>query len=147
MGVYRHVLLATDCSAHSEKVAQVAAVTAQCHEAALTLIHVLEHFPEDIPVENIAPENVDPEQFLVGRARQALTDLARRIGREDAGQVVRISTRSAKAEIVQYVTENDIDLVVLGSDTRPGVAGLIGNTVSGVLNSASCDVLTVRIRR
>ncbi len=68
MQAYRHILVATDFSEFSEPAAQRAAELAQRYGADLTLIHILEHFPEDIPIDSIAPEDVDPQKFLTDPA-------------------------------------------------------------------------------
>ena len=39
----------------------------------------------------------------------------------------------------------DVDLIVVGSHGRYGLALLMGSTANGVLHGASCDVLAVRV--
>jgi universal stress protein A len=39
-----------------------------------------------------------------------------------------------------------VDLIVLGSHGRHGLAVLLGSTARSVLNGAGCDVLAVRIK-
>lgn len=144
MQAYRHILLATDFSEFSEPAAQRAAELAQRYGADLTLIHILEHFPEDIPIDSIAPEDIDPRKFLTDRAHLELKELAARNGWEKANREFLVSMRSAKAEIVRFAGQNQVDLIVLGSHGRQGIQGLPGSTANGVINAASCDVLAVR---
>ncbi|MGF1680291.1 universal stress protein [Photobacterium minamisatsumaniensis] len=44
-----------------------------------------------------------------------------------------------------YIADNDIDLVILGSLSRTGVAGfLMGNTAESMVNKLNCSVLTLK---
>ena len=51
----------------------------------------------------------------------------------------------AQEEIPQYVEENDIDLLVMGTVCRIGIPGyFIGNTAESILSEVSCSVLTLK---
>ena len=51
----------------------------------------------------------------------------------------------AQEEIPKYVEEQDIDLIVMGTVCRTGIAGLfIGNTAESILSEVSCSVLTLK---
>lgn len=51
----------------------------------------------------------------------------------------------AQEKIPQYVEENDIDLLVMGTVCRTGIAGFfIGNTAEAILSEISCSVLTLK---
>ena len=48
-------------------------------------------------------------------------------------------------EIIRYAKENEIDLIVLGTHGRTGLAHvLLGSVAEKVVRKASCPVLTVR---
>ena len=49
--------------------------------------------------------------------------------------------------IVEVAERENIDLIVLGSHGKHGVALLLGSTADGVLHHAKCDVLAVRIKK
>lgn len=53
---------------------------------------------------------------------------------------------SPKTEIIRVATENQVDLIVVGSHGRHGLALLLGSTANGVLHHAPCDVLAVRLQ-
>jgi|SRR5688572_18252892 universal stress protein A len=56
-----------------------------------------------------------------------------------------IVTGLTAKEIVQYATDNGIDLIVMGTHGRRGVAHLLlGSVAEHVLRTAPCPVLTVR---
>lgn len=51
----------------------------------------------------------------------------------------------AQEEIPKYIEEQSIDLVVMGTVCRTGIAGLfIGNTAESILSEVSCSVLTLK---
>lgn len=52
---------------------------------------------------------------------------------------------SPKLEIVRVAEERQVDLIVVGSHGRHGLALLLGSTANGVLHHAKCDVLAVRL--
>ena len=53
---------------------------------------------------------------------------------------------SPKTEIVRVANEHKVDLIIVGSHGRHGLALLLGSTANGVLHHATCDVLAVRLR-
>jgi universal stress protein A len=141
---YQNILLAVNFSKLSETAAVRAVDLAKHYGADLTLLHVVEHFPEDLPVEEIPPENVDPKRYLTQVANRKLADFAKRVGIEQAEQEVVLSTSSAKHEIVRIAAQRNVDLIVVGSDGGHGIKGILGTTATGILNSTECDVLSVR---
>jgi universal stress protein A len=48
-------------------------------------------------------------------------------------------------EMRRLARERDIDLIVVGSHGRHGLALIFGSTSNSVLHGAPCDVLAVRI--
>lgn len=144
---YQHILLATDLSVTTEMVALRAADLARRYRARLTLLYVIEHFPEEFPAAAVPPEDIDPTKFFLEDARVKLAALATRIKRKSAKQQVVISSRSARHEIVRAVQNWKIDLIVIGSRGPDLLQGLLGSTASSVLNHASCDVFAVHPHR
>jgi universal stress protein A len=49
-------------------------------------------------------------------------------------------------EMHRMASEQDIDLIVVGSHGRHGLALIFGSTSNSVLHGATCDVLAVRIQ-
>jgi universal stress protein A len=144
MKAYANILCATDFSGHSDRALERAAELAGLYNGRLSLLHIVEYFPEDIPVDMVRPEDLDLEDYMVDRARKELTRLASGLEIKDVVREVRVSSRSARHEIVQYALENSIDLIVLASHGRHWVDALFGSTASGVVRHAPCDVLAVR---
>jgi universal stress protein A len=58
----------------------------------------------------------------------------------------RVEAGNRKTEILRVAKEEAVDLIVLGSRERHGLAILVNFTEDTVLHAAHCDVLAVRIR-
>ena len=146
MESYKHILCAMDFSEHCEAAAKRAADAARHHGAKLTLLHVVEYFPEDRSNVDIAPEDVDPRAYREQKALAALQGFSRQLGYDydKLAQEVRFSTNSAKHEIVEFAKLQGADLIVLATHGRHGIGSMLGSTACAVTHNAPCDVLTVR---
>jgi len=143
MDGYRNILVAADFAKAGEDAVKVADTLADRFSASLTMLHVIEHFPEDQPVSVIPPEDADTQKFLIDRARSYLEKLSARIGQPGAVLEVVVSTRSANKEIVQYAQGHGIDLIVVGSHGKHGIQRMLGSTAASVMHAAIVDVLVV----
>ena len=144
MSDYKNILVAADFSAAGEAAAKRAGKLAERFGASLTILHVLEHFPEDLPVDVIPPEDVDPQTYLIDRIRGQLEKLSAGIGLSGAALEIVVSTHSANREIVRYAQKNNIDLIVVGCHSQHGIMATLGATANGVMHAATVDVLAVR---
>ncbi|MDA8382198.1 MAG: universal stress protein [Betaproteobacteria bacterium] len=142
MRPFARILVATDFSACADKAAERAVDLSDRYGADLIFLHVVTYFPEDEPVKTIAPENVDPAEFLRERGRVQLRMLADRLGRSGAEQRVIISAGSARHEIVRAARERQADLIVMGMSGK-GLAGVLGSTACGLMHLMACSVLAV----
>ncbi len=141
---YRRLLTATDFSEVSEVAAAEAAGLADHYKAELTFLHVVEHFPEHLPHYRIAHEDMDPQEFLIDRAKKDLQSLCKKVGKANAKQEVVVTAHSAKSEILKFIKENDIDLIVLGGRGRHTLMDMLGgSTATGVVRATTCDVFVV----
>ena len=146
MGIYEQIVCAVDFSRHSEAACIRAIELVNNFNAQLTLLHVVENFPEDRSNEVIAPENIDPAKYRESQARQRLTELGSQLHHQQAIHQVLLSPHSAWHEIVRFANEKKVDLIVLGSHGSYGITILLGSTANGVVNHAACDVLAVRVK-
>jgi universal stress protein A len=140
---YRWVVACIDFSARSPDVLRRAARLARATGARLTALHVVEHFPEDIPRDEAATEFHDPAGVFTARARQRLGELITREGMPGLDSEVVLGRGSATQAILTFSDANPVDLLVLGG-SHAGPAGALGSTAGGVVNRSPCDVLTVR---
>jgi len=143
MDDYRHLLLATDFAPESRHVGRRAVELAQRYGARLSLLHVVDYVPLELSNDMMLAEPVDVDGRLVEEARQNLDRLAEELGQADAQRWVTLG--STGAEIKRTAEEHGVDLIVVGSHGRHGLALLLGSTANAVLHGAPCDVLAVRV--
>ena len=144
-GTVRRWYLTPPSSAAGENALNMAATLAGGFGASLTILHVIEHFPEDMPVSVVPPEDVDPQKYITDHARSSLEKLAARIGHPAAALEVVVSTHSASREIVQYAQGHGIGLIVVGSHGKHGIQGISGSTANSVVQAAIVDVPVVHL--
>jgi len=137
----KRILVPTDFSETSDAALKYGVGLAQTFSAQLYLLHVPgetgENFEADFPTgqfENMARERL--ETLMSGQeARQLRPEYATRIG-------------APADEIVRYADDRDIDLIVMGTHGRSGMAHmLLGSVAEKVVRGARCPVLTVRHSR
>jgi universal stress protein A len=144
MEPYKHILHATDFSRSCRVVSERAAQIAKQHGARLSLLHVVDYVPLDLSNDMMLAEPIDVDGRLVEEARTNLDRLASDLDVPDAQ--THITLGSTGSEIRRVAEEQGVDLVVVGSHGRHGLALLLGSTANTVLHGAKCDVLAVRVR-
>jgi universal stress protein A len=141
---YERLLLAVDFAPETESVvARAQQLTDHC-QARLVLLHVVEHLPMSYSGDLILPDDFDLEQELVEVAKKQMTALGDRLRVPHEDRHVEIGTTGRT--ILRLSAELKVDLIILGSHGRHGLAALLGSTARTVLNGADCDVLAVRIK-
>lgn len=144
MNSYKYILLATDFSKPATIAAHRAAEIAAFSNARLCLLHVIEHFPEDIPNDWIAPEDKDPASYLIEHSTQSLETLASQLEYDNIEIRVLLSEHSVTHEITHFAEQNQANLIVTGHQGRHGMANIFSSTTSAVMHRAICDVLSVQ---
>jgi nucleotide-binding universal stress UspA family protein len=104
-------------------------------------LHVL-HVMENVFLRAMAN---DPRAIQAGVTRR-LHDVLSPDDREALHAVALVRKSDAPAdEIVKYAREENVDLIVMGTHGRPGVAHLLmGSVAEKVVRTAPCPVMTVR---
>lgn len=139
----RRILWPTDFSTGAAQAFSHAAALASWHDAELHVLHVANDTAEDTPgMDTSFPVSHGTFANLIGAAGEPpdVIDL------EALSVVQEEREHDAPAEeIVPYVEEQDIDLVVSGTHGRRGLQRLlIGSVAEEVVRRAPCPVLTVR---
>ncbi len=145
MNTYRNILLAVDFSDYGHFVAQKAKSLATQFNARLNLIHVLDNIPmPDTPYGTVIPLYENTSDDLLEIEKNKLIRIIERldIDREHCWLI----WGEPQQEITQLAVREQIDLIVVGSHGRHGLAVLMGSTAKGVLYHAECDVLAVHLR-
>lgn len=142
---YQHILLAADFSEHGQVVAQKAHYLATKYHAKLSVIHIVDNLPiTDAAYGPVIPFDIDLNEELINAATKRLAELGKQLSIPEDRQFLEMG--SAKLEIVATAEEQHVDLIVVGSHGRHGLALLLGSTANGVLHHAKCDVLAVRLQ-
>ncbi len=143
MSDYQHILTAIDFSQETDYVLNRAMAMAASVATKLSLIHVVEYSPYLFTPDTPLPIDFNLEQHFIEKAKQRLDALAQSKQLTEASRYVEVG--SPTLEIVRVAREQAIDLIVIGSHGRHGLQRILGSTASGVLHTAACDVLAVRI--
>jgi universal stress protein A len=143
MPSYKKILVLLDLSDASEQVAVAGRDLAAKFGASMVILHVVEYVAVEPMGESLMP-TVQIEDELLERSRDKLKALVARLGLEHAA--ARVESGNTKAEILRVATEESVDLIVLGSHERHGLAILLNFTEDTVLHAARCDVLAIRLK-
>lgn len=147
MSTYTRILIPVDFSEHSHAALDQACDLARRFDAELHLLHVLESWPAPATVAaEFRPQYADVFVEQRARAASALEALpAAELGPKPVVRILR--TGHAVQEITKYADEAGIDLIVLGTHGRTGIAHwLMGSVAEKVVQHAHCPVLVVRPR-
>ena len=129
------ILVPVDFSVCSKKALLYAAPFARQFGAELTLIFVLQSYP---PTPELAV--IDP----TAEAKAELEDLRKSISHIVPTQTV-LRRGEPYREIIKAASELQIDLIILSTHGRSGVARMVlGSTAEKVVRHAGCPVLVVR---
>ena len=140
------ILVPTDFSDYSRVALEYGCAVAEKFGAELHLLHVLQDLVGLVPEPGLAfPPPGDYMRELQASAERALDELPGPLAPE--GLALERATRQGApfVEIVRYAREAEIDLIVLGTHGRSGLAHmLLGSVAEKVIRKAPCPVLTVR---
>lgn len=143
---FSRILCPSDFSEVSDRALEYALCLAQESRARMTLLHVLEWFPEQGEFAHLTiPEyHLDLSEAARDRLRLALPPEAR--GRCQSEELV--ASGRPHREILRVARERGVDLIVLGVHGQRALdRSLAGATVCHVVRETQCPVLAVRGRR
>lgn len=132
----------------NRKILELATSMAEIEKADLHVIHVWDVFGESLLLRRGGMTEGDVKAMISAEKeahRRALEELTMQ---HPASGIVRKSHlfRGNPGEIIpEFVSKADVDLVVMGTVSRHGMAGLlIGNTAEQVIQKVDASVLTVK---
>lgn len=147
MAEWKRFCCAIDFSEHSRFAMQQAAELTRRFEGQLDLLHVHPQPPTTAAIELLAT----PPDVAEAATRELRTTLA--AWEQEAARIAGHSVRSTVIpgipadEIVRFARDRGIDVVVLGTRDRKGVARvLLGSVAERAVREAPCPVLVVRRR-
>ena len=160
---FTHILAPTDFSVTARSALDVAVREAELHLASLMLVHVLQHpphtevtyvrgNPEDrrgLATEFGAlptPGNVEETILRRDYVEEAQTQLRDLIPQSFSGySTIEVTTGDPAEAIVQAARDHGIDLIVMSTHGRTGLAHLaMGSVAEKVVRLAPCPVLVTR---
>jgi len=142
---YQHILLAVDYSEQGVYVAEKARSLAYRYQAKLSIIHVLDNIPmPDTNYGTVIALDQDSSDELLEAEKTKLMQLGDQLNVDLANRWMLWGV--PKQEIIHIAEQEQVDLIVVGSHGRHGLALLLGSTANSVLHYAKCDVMAIRLR-
>lgn len=146
----REILVATDLSDVSQEVLNSGVYVARLLNAKLFVVHSLE-FPFEAYMRTAGLTEEEVVKHRTRLRQEAQTKLDAQLVKSDArtlphGIKAVILEGSPDDVVTKFIVENEIDLLILGSQGHTGLSRvLLGNTAERILPNVNASVLTVRI--
>ena len=146
--MFKHILLATDGSRESEHAARLAVGLARTHGAQLTALYVADPYPY-MGIGEVNPMGLQAyaaaAQQLAAQAHAQVEALCTKDGPVVTLQAHLLEDVAAARGIVETAKSGGIDLVVMGSHGRSGIARLmLGSVATKVVAESPVPVLVTR---
>lgn len=143
MSSYKHILVGLDLTPEeSTSVFDKARSLAEFYQAKLSVAHVIEPlvfaYAGEVPIDF-----TNTQKAIETRATEHIHEFAEAQG--IAKDDTHILLGPTAIELKDFAHSHDVDLLVVGSHGRHGLALLLGSTASDVIHGAQCDVLAVRV--
>lgn len=147
--IWKTILVPHDFSSSANHAVAIARDEAKVHGASLVLLHVIDLPGQLKPETVIVPDDtgapINIKDYAVKQSEAHLADLADRLGKDGVTAKTFVRFGKPEDEIVRFADENQIDLVVMGTHGRTGLAHmLIGSVTERVVRTSKVPVLTIR---
>ena len=142
--MFKKILCPVDFSEFTDEILSYAEIIAKRFDSELHLIHVIPNLSYFTPYESfLTPENlVAIERNIEGEVGKDFDKITKKL---DFPFKRIIKTGVTYVEIIDYIKQWGIDLVVMGTHGRSGIEHiLIGSVAEKVVRKSPCPVLTVR---
>jgi nucleotide-binding universal stress UspA family protein len=147
--IWKTILVPHDFSSGANHAAALARDEAKLHGSKLLLLHVIDLPAAYDPASVVIPEGtgapIGIKDYAVANAEKHLQDIAARLGKDGVSATPFIRLGNPVDEINRFVTEEGVDLIVMGTHGRTGLQHLlVGSVAERVVRSSTKPVLTVR---
>lgn len=140
--LYRHILVATDLSTHTNNIMKRAVEMRELSAAKLSLVHVLAHASIAYAGEFSIPIDAEYQITLKNQAQSQLLKIAKKY--DISEKSLHLVEGSVKLAVTDLAKEIHADLIVLGTHAHEGLEVLLGSQVNAILHAAPCDVWVIR---
>ena len=143
----KKILCPTDFSENSEHAMKYALTLATLSQAKLLLFHVVEPLTYPQSTEFFEPvlDEVDLTMKMEAAFQKQLEDQVAALKDEYPKISGKLVTGNTFLEIIQTARDEGVDIIVMGTHGRTGLAHvLIGSVAERVVREAPCPVLTVK---
>ena len=144
----KKILCPTDFSENSEYALKYALALATLTQADLQLFHVVEPITYPQSTEFFEPvlDEVELMMKMETAFQQQLEDQVTTLKAQYPKIKGKLVTGNTFLEIIQAARDDDVDIIVMGTHGRTGLAHvLIGSVAERVVREAPCPVLTVKL--
>lgn len=150
MGFFKKIAFCTDFSENSEQAFDLAFDLAQKYGAHLFLVHVVPPLVFPSPVmEDFISEQANL-QFYEDATQRSLEQMEKTFlsKMSDTSKArVRVLSGHPASEILNFIDQEKVDLVVMGTHGFTGLAHFfLGSTAEKVVRRATCSVLTAHAK-
>ncbi len=143
---WKTILVPHDFSGPANHACAVARDEAKTHGAKVILLHVID-LPYQLAPDSIVEGEGTPisvKEYADRGAQTHLDDIAARLTKDGVTPDKVIRFGKAHEEIVRFAEEHKVDLIVMGTHGRTGLAHLlVGSVTERVVRTSKVPVLTV----
>lgn len=139
--MYTDILFATDLRENHFDLCKKALQLAQCFNAKLFLLHVLEPPPSLQLAQGLGFAEFDHP--VKDDAITVMNVLGEALNIPSSQQFVEIG--SIKMQVLKKAEDLACNLIIVGSHTPSTLPAILGSTAHAVVTHAKCDVLTLRV--
>lgn len=145
MIVVKRILAPVDLGEPSAQVLEYAKELASRFDASLDVLHVVRNPFVAETLDMYIPVLPDLLDNLVKQATERLEQIFPLADRKSVNALCTVKVGDPRATIIEYAEAEHVDLIVMGTHGRSGVAHLIlGSVAERVVRAVRCPVLTVR---
>ncbi len=140
----KKILCAVDLSDHSKSVAEYAQVLAKSMDAEITVLYAAPSLSQYVGF-HVPPSSI--ENFVGEIVSGAEKSMEAFVAENFSGIKVegKIISGYAAQEILNYATNNEIDLIIMGTHGRTGIDRMLfGSVAEKVVKAATMPVMTIR---
>lgn len=146
---WKTILVPHDFSDPANHALVIARDEAKAHGAKILILHVVDlpsqFNPETVIVPDSTGAPMNVKDYAVRQSEAHLAELTAGLAEEGAQATGFIRVGNPVDEIARFVDENGVDLIVMGTHGRSGLAHLlVGSVAERVVRTSKVPVLTIR---